>query len=237
MLNPIARNASEEDQFAFIVQACERLHRRQQPLTPDHLQSELPDLTLTQARKLLESDRLAAALEARGITFAPLDALTAHQVHALSIYADTSVPMTHRERLRNAKVTQAKWDGWMRNPRFAARLEEIAEDRLAGSNPNAVLKLLEAQDRGERWAIELGMEMTGRHRRGQDGQDPSVLFAALFEVLDEAGVPQEVMQKVGQRFRQLANPSSAPARVAATILAPTGQPAPAPPPSITTLEE
>jgi hypothetical protein len=154
-------------------------------------------------------------------------------VHALAIYADTSIPMTHRERLRNARVTQAKWDGWMRNPRFMARLEELAEERLAGSNPNAVLKLLEAVDKGERWAIEMSLEMTGRHRRNQDGQDPSALFAALFQVLDEAGVPQETMQKIGQRFRELANPGSAPARVAATILAPTGQQAA----SITSLEE
>lgn len=233
MLNPIAANASAEDQFAYVVQACERLHRRQAPLTPDHLNAELPDLTLQQARKLLESDKLAKALAARGITFAPLDALTAHQMHALSIYADTSVPMTHRERLRNAKVTQAQWDGWLRNPRFMARLDEIAEERLASSNPNALLKLLEAQDRGERWAIELSLEMTGRHRRGADGQNPAELFAALFQILDEAGVPQEVLTKVGRRFQELANPGSAPARVAATILAPTGRPAA----SITSLEE
>jgi hypothetical protein len=228
-----SRTRSPEDQFAAVIQACERLHRKLIPLTAENLNAEFPDLTVPQCRKLLESDRLTQALAARGIDFVPVDALTAHQVHALAIYADTSIPMTHRERLRNARVTQAKWDGWMRNPRFMARLEELAEERLAGSNPNAVLKLLEAVDKGERWAIEMSLEMTGRHRRNQDGQDPSALFAALFQVLDEAGVPQETMQKIGQRFRELANPGSAPARVAATILAPTGQQAA----SITSLEE
>lgn len=233
MSNPIARNASAEDQFAFIVAACERLHRRQQELTPENLNAEIPDLSLLQCRKLLESERLAEGLAARGITFRALEELSAHQMHALAIYADTSVPMTHRERLRNARVTQAQWDGWMRNPRFAARLEQIAEDRLAGSTANAHLKLMEAIDRGERWAIELAYEMTGRHRRNQDGQNPAELFAALFEILDEAGVPQETMQAIGRRFRQLAAPGSAPARVATHILAPTGQQAA----SITSLEE
>lgn len=226
LLNPIAANASVEDQFSFVVQACERLHRRGAPLTAEQLQNELPDLSLLQARKLLESDRMVAALAARGVSFTPLDALSAHQVQALMIYVDTSVPMTHRERLRNARVTQAQWDGWMRNPRFAARLEEVAEDRLASSGPNAMLRLLEAVDKGERWAIELSLEMTGRHRRGSDGQDPSALFVALFQVLDEAGVSEEIRRKVGNRFKELASPGSAPVRAATVMLAPTSQPAP-----------
>lgn len=230
MSNPIARAASAEDQFAYVVQVCVRLHRDQQDLTPERLQSEIPDLTLVQCRKLLESDRMVQALEARGVTFTPLDALTAHQMHALAIYADTSVPMTHRERLRNAKVTQAQWDGWMRNPRFAAYLEQISEDRLAHSLPNAHLKLVEAVDRGERWAVEMLYEMTGRHRRNDTGQNPAELFAAMFQVLDEAGVDPQTLAQIGARLKQLAVPGSAPARAATVMLAPSGR-------QITSLEE
>lgn len=227
----------DPDVFAWVVQCCERLHRQGMPLSPAALQGELQSggqqLTIPQLTKILQSDRLAAALQARGIDFAPLDALSAHQMHALTIYMDTSVPMTHRERLRNAKVTQAQWDGWMRNPRFAARLEEVAEDRLATGNANAMLRLQEAVDRGERWAVELQLEMTGRHRRGTDQTNPTELFAAMFEILDEAGVPQATMRAVGERMKQLALPGSAPARVATHILTPTGQPAA----NITSLEE
>lgn len=217
---PTARAQAEEDWYARVVDACVRLHRRQMPLTPESLNGEIPDLTVTQARKLLESDKLVGSLAARGVTFVPVDALTAHQLHALTIYLDTSVPMTHRERLRAAKVTQVQWDGWMRNPRFQARLEEVSEERMAASNPLTLIRLMEAVDAGQRWAIELSLEMTGRHRRNQDGQNVAELFAAVFQVLDEAQVPQEVMQVVGQRFMELANPGSAPARAAATILAP-----------------
>lgn len=233
MTYPLARNVSPEDQFAHVVAVCMRLHRDLQPITPERVQSELPDLTLTQCRKLLESDRLATALQERGVTFEPLDALSAHQMHALAIYADTSVPMTHRERLRNAKVTQAKWDGWMRNPRFAAALEEISEERLAHAVPQMNLRLMEAIDRGERWAIELGYAITGRFRANDTGQDASALFAAMFQILDEAGIPDQVMKQVGQAVKQLATPGSAPARAATVMLAPTGRPAP----SITSLEE
>jgi len=96
-----------------------------------------------------------------------------------------------------------------------------------------VLKMIEAVDKGERWAIELQFEMTGRHRRGQEGQSPTELFAAMFQILDESGVPEQILQQVGRRFRELANPGSAASRAAGSILAPTGQAAPV----ITSLEE
>ena len=51
------------------------------------------------------------------------------------------------------------------------------------------------------------------------------LFAALFEVLDEAGVPQQTMRQVGERMKQLAQPGSAASRQATHILAPTAAPA------------
>jgi uncharacterized protein YjiS (DUF1127 family) len=211
-----------EDGFSHLVQVCERLHRFGMPLTPEALQPELPgELSLMQCRKMLESDRLAAALQARGIDFAPSDALTAKQLHALAIYMDTSVPMTHRERLRNAGTTQRQWDGWMRNTRFAAYLEELSEERLAASKPLTHLRLLEAVDRGERWAIELHYEITGRHVKNQSGQDPRELFMAMFQILDEAGVDPAVMASIGERFRQLAAPGSAPAHAATVMLAPS----------------
>lgn len=216
----------DADLFARLVQVCERLHRNQVPLLPEQVAREFGGrVTQTQVRHMLESPRLARALEARGIAFTPHEALSAKQMHALSIYMDTSVPMNHRERLRAARVTQAQWDGWMRNPRFAASVEELAEERLAGSIPLAHTRLLEAVDRGERWAIELLYQITGRFSANQQGADPRTLFAAMFEALDESGVPEHVLAAVGQRFRELASPGSPAGRAATVMLAPSSRPA------------
>jgi hypothetical protein len=121
---------------------------------------------------------------------------------------DTSVPMTHRERLRAAKVTQAQWDGWMRNPRFAAYLEQAFEDRLPASIPLAHQRLVEAVDRGERWAIELLYRITGRFDPNAT-EDPRIILAAVREALDDEDLPAEVLQRVGAKLRELAQPGSA----------------------------
>jgi hypothetical protein len=229
------------NEYARIVQVCERLHRDVGVITAEMLHDGLagqPRLTVNQVRALLGTDRLVRTLAARGIEFTPPDQLTAKQLHALAIYADTSVPMTHRERLRAAKVTQTQWDGWMRTPVFRAHLERVSEERLSNTLPLANFRLAEAVDRGERWAIELEYAITGRYAPNQSGQNPQELFAALFEVLDEAGVDPRVMERVGRRLKAIATPGSAPARVAETVmLTPSAPPADPTPPTVILPEE
>lgn len=245
LIDRLHPDLDDPDAFAFIVQCCERLARQGVPITQESLAGELgarytARLTPSQLSTMLSSDRLARALQARGIEFAPLDALSAHQLHALAIYMDTSVPMTHRERLRNAKVTQAQWDGWMRQPRFAAYLSELSEERLATSIPLTHLRLLEAVDRGERWAIELHYQITGRHDSRSNETDHTALYAGIFKILDDAGIDGRTLAQIGAAMRELTAPGSAPARAAAVILAPTAAPAPATPrtePPYLSLEE
>lgn len=219
------------------VQLAERLHREGMPVNEDTLGSASPGL-LSQAalRRLAGSARFKQALSDRGIAADILLELTPHMLHALAVYLDTSTPMTHRERLRAAGVTQTKWDGWKRNPRFAARLAELSEERIADLIPVASLGLFSAADRGERWAIEMGLAITGRYEPGKSGADPQQLLMAVFDILDDEGVPPAVMRKVGARLRMLASGVGADAAVrgatnailAASEQPATGLPVPAP---------
>jgi hypothetical protein len=193
----------EERLLSSAIYAAEQLHRQSIPVTPETLHDENGDISFAIWRDLYASEKFLSALEQRGIALPSQSGLTPQQLSALAIYMDMSAKMTHPQKLKAAGVTEAQWQGWRRQPLFEAYLAETAEGLLTQSVPVALQRIAEATDAGERWAIELGLEMTRRHDRRDRAIDVSALLLQVFSVLDDEGVPDVVLGRIAGRIREM----------------------------------
>ncbi len=189
-----------------IFSAAESLSRQGIEVNVQTLNGEDQRLGLDVLERALPSRVIQAGLRARGIEVgAPLNELTVEQRAFLAIYLDMSNPATHRAKLRAAGVTQRQLDGWMRQPIFRQEMAALSEERLRSVQPLAFERLSEMVDQGNFKAIEMVLEVLGRHDRRQGTVDVQAVLMGVFSVLDEelASVPggDEVMRRVAARMR------------------------------------
>ena len=104
--------------FTQALVAAERCARNGMPLTAETLASEDPNLPIYVGVELLADERFAAALEELGINHSPTQRITSAQMAAAQIYLAAPAKTSHTQRLRAIGITQAKWNGWMRQPEF-----------------------------------------------------------------------------------------------------------------------
>jgi len=205
---PDAPVSTEEDFFASAVHNAAILHRFRTPITAQNLAFRMREYEHTAVEDLFATEKFRQALKGRGLLIeGESQALTAKQLSFLAIYLDMSVPMTHAQRLKAAKVSQPQFDGWCKQPEFAAELETLAEERVVGLKPLVFTKLADAIDKGERWALEMQLEITGRHDRRQASVDVGKLLTEFYGILDEelsqvAG-GDAALERIGGRLRSL----------------------------------
>jgi hypothetical protein len=188
--------------YARVVYAAQLVHEQGFAVTVDMIRARFPDLPYRQVQEVLESERFAASAEELGLPLSEHPGLLPEQMAALAIYLDTSTPATHSQKLRAAGVSQAKWRGWLRQPAFAARLQDVAGQLLQDSVPVAFQRIAEAVDGGERWAVELSLEMTGTHDRRNDGTDLRKLLTDVFNILDEEIADSAVLERIAAKIKQ-----------------------------------
>lgn len=192
-LRPIMRS-----RFIFGVKDASR-HGVQ--ILPENIKSFAPELTMNQIQECWEDEQVIAELEKLGLALTHSPVLSARQQAALAIYMDMTIEANHAARLRLAGVHAREWEGWMGNPHFSQALSEISEDRMADVLPRAKVQLGAAADRGERWAVEMLMEVMGRHDRRAANIDVKALLRTIFGILDEAGVDREILKLVADKIR------------------------------------
>jgi len=167
-------------------------------------------MTVRDVAAILASSKMQEALLERGIELESTTGLSPEQLYALSIYLDMTVPMNHSQKLRAAGVTDARWRGWMRQPAFAKELADLSEETLRASQPVALQRVAEAVDAGARWAIELSLEMTGRHDRRKETLDVRALLMGIFSVLDDEITDVAVLQRISDKIKQQMGAAQAP---------------------------
>lgn len=191
--------------FNSAVLAAERCQRQGLPITVETLcmQANPTVVTAKLASELLINDKFLNALDARGIRLPEHEGLSSMQLHALSIYMDMSVSLTHAAKLRAMGITDSVWRGWNQQAAFSARLSEIAEERLQASTPVALQRIAEGVDSGDRKFIELQLEMTNRHDRRKETVDLNKILMLIFNVIDEEIKDPATLERVGERMKKL----------------------------------
>jgi hypothetical protein len=94
-------------------------------------------------------------------------------------------------------------------------LQDVAAQLVHDAVPMAQQRIAEAVDGGERWAIELTLEMTGSHDRRGDGQDARQLLMAVFNVLDEEIADPAILGRVAARIKEKMGHGAPPQMIAA----------------------
>lgn len=196
--------------MASTLHAAEQCARQGFAITVETLRMMNPELSGPKVAELLGTERFQHAAQARGIPLTSLTGLSPQQLLALRIYTDMSVPASHAQRLKLIGVADATWRGWLRQPRFAAEVSFLAEAQLAAGKDVALLKLAEATSEGARWAVELTLEVTGRHDRRREGVDVNQLLMAVFSILDEEVPDVAVLRRIDDRIKQLMGAGAAP---------------------------
>lgn len=191
----------EAELFARVLYAATRAHEAGMAVTVDAVRQfnrELPKLVVAD---VLSTEKFKRAAEQRGIRLSGDPDLSAEQLAALAIYLDTSAAATHSQKLRAMGVSSAKWQGWMRQPAFAQRLGDLAGALMRDAIPVAMQRIAEGVDKGDKWAIEMSMEITGVHDRRGDATDARKILMDVFTVLDEMVDDPAILAAIGEKVR------------------------------------
>lgn len=196
--------------FATALHSAEMAQRMGLPITAGGLwdvNKEIPERLYSE---LLQTQRFQNALEDRGIALPSATGLSHQQLSALAIYTNMSVPANHAQRLKLAGVTEARWRGWLRQRAFSEQLAQLSEETLKDAQPMMLQRVTEAIDAGQRWAIELGLEVTGRHDRRKETVDVNMVLMAIFGILDEEVADVAVLQRISGRVKAMMGAGAAP---------------------------
>lgn len=195
--------------FSAAIYAAEQAQRQGYSIGADTLNMVNPELSVALLTDLLGSSKFQNALEARGIALTSRTGLTPQQLGALSLYLDNTTPATHAQKLKIIGVSNTQWQGWLRQPRFAARYSELAEEALRDVTPIALQRLAQHVDNGNLNAITLALEINGRHDRRKDTVDVNQVLAEIFAVLDEE-VSAEVLGRIAAKVKSRLGTGSTP---------------------------
>lgn len=206
--------STAEWMMQVVLYASEQLARQGIPITVNTVTSQADrhreGITIAVVTELLKTPRMIAAFADRGLVTEDNGQLTADQLHALAIYTDMGLSANHAGRLRLAGVSESRWRGWKRNPNFERELAVLSEETVRGAQPVAMQRLSEAADRGERWAIEMVLEVTGRHDRRKETVDVNKVLTAVFAILDEEVPDVAILGRVADRVRTMMGAGAAP---------------------------
>lgn len=202
--------APEEVLLTRAIAAAEMLHRQGIVVTPDELFVEDKGIPLQLWRELAETEQFQHALEVRGIPPASLTGLTPRMLSALELFFEME-GKSFDQRLRAAGINRRIWTSWMRIPQFAKYVEGHGELALKDAVPAMLEQVAEKGRRGEKWAVELGLEITGRHDRRQQQTSIQDVLMTVFMALDDAGVPADMLSRIGDSIRRrMGAPEGAP---------------------------
>jgi hypothetical protein len=182
--------------FSEAVFAAEELQRQGQTINADTLHAQNPRLGKPNLAILIDSRAWRAALAERGIQNG-MEPLSPRQMAAVAIYMDMTVGLSHKQKLARAKVTNAEWTGWMRQPQFAQYLSDVSSELLQASVPVARQRIAEGVDRGDRSFIELMLKMTGNDP--DQAVDVRAVLMAVFTILDEEIQDGALLARIGAK--------------------------------------
>lgn len=199
---PVRRGPSREEIFfGRVVQAASDLQREGIAISPRNVWQMNPNLLEKHVAEVFATAAFAAALEERGIPLSPHPGLSPEQMACLLIYMDMTVPMTHLQKLKAAKVGEARFRGWMRQPEFARQMNQLGGDTLVDAIPVAKQRLAQLVDSGNLAAMTLMFEMTGVHDRRKETFDINGMLMQVFSILDEEIMDVTILDKIASKIK------------------------------------
>lgn len=138
-----------------------------------------------------------------GIEIDPDDhGLTTEQVGFMVVLSNIADGKSLRSKLRDAGVTWAKYQVWMKQPAFKAFYEKTMQDTLKESIPMAVQQLAAKAAAGDTQAGKLAMEITGFHDPANKKQvDAQMLVQIILDIIEEEVKDQATLLRIASKFQ------------------------------------
>lgn len=154
--------------------------------------------------KLLLLPHVAEKLEARGVPKPDeSDILSPKQIQALVVITNAR-NMKWAARLKQAGVTVAEWQSWLKQPNFRMVYDKYAEGRLRDAIPEGISALSDKAADGDLNAVKLVLEMTGRHDpNGGKEVNIQAILVGIVEILQQEVSDMEVLMRVVNRIKGL----------------------------------
>lgn len=154
--------------------------------------------------KVLLLPHVAKKLEARGVP-KPSEAniLTPKQIQALTVITSAR-GSKWQTRLKQAGVTIAEWNSWLKQPNFRMVFDRYAEGRLKDAIPEGITALTDKAADGDLNSIKLVLEMTGRHNPNAEKDiNIQAILVGIVEILQQEIHDGEALMRIVNRIKGL----------------------------------
>lgn len=172
-----------------------------------------PDLH--EVQEFLFTQEYRESMASMGIEIDPNDTgLTAEQIGFMVILSNIADGKSLRSKLRDAGVTWAQYQVWMKQPAFKAYYEKTMQDTLKEAVPFAVQQLAAKAAAGDTAAGKLAFEITGFHDPANKKQvDAQMLMQIILDIIEEEVKDQKILLNIAAKFqlrgaRALGSPES-----------------------------
>lgn len=173
--------------FERALIAAWEVHQSGEAVTPEAIHARDPELTELQIAELCETPYFRQALAARGIPGAEhLHQLTGEQLTVLQVMTDPSVTTPVMQRLKRLGVSYKRWQGWLRQPVFAAAYQDLL-DKLGKDTIGPITQTLrQGALSGDVAAAKLVLELDGVYVPGASTMHEERRMDAVVQRLQEA---------------------------------------------------
>jgi hypothetical protein len=133
----------------------------------------------------------------------PENALTGRQLAIIKALSNPADGRSRKKLLADEDVPMAEFQGWMHDPKFTAVLHAKTEAEFLSNQHEALMSVLDGAMGGDMSATKLYLEMTGRHRSGNNGglnMDLAQLINLIVEIIQDEVKDREVLNNIGRRM-------------------------------------
>lgn len=132
------------------------------------------------------------------------EALTAEQLVVANTLLDLSDRRSERNKLKDLKVSPAKYTAWKKDPAFQDYLRQRAELALGEAIPDIHMALIDVAKRGDIAGIKLAYEVTGRWSSKTVGElNIEFFLMKIIEVLQQEITDQDTLIRIADKMAML----------------------------------
>lgn len=131
----------------------------------------------------------------------PVGYLSREQSAAVLTMLNFDDKRTRAKKLADLGISTAKWNGWMKDPKFKDYYLGLAEKQFSDALPVAQESLLKAMEKGSVEGVKYYMELTGRHTGDSAGMhNLKVIIAKLVESIQMHVKDPVALEAIGNDF-------------------------------------
>jgi hypothetical protein len=157
---------------------------------------------LSQIQEFLITDYYREYMGNLGIAISDDDmGLTAEQVGIVTILANPSDGKDLKRKLRDAGISWAKFEVWLKQPHFKEFYDKRMTDSLKQMIPMAQQQIAAKMAAGDTNAIKFGMELTGFYNPNDKRQvDATALVQIILGVIEEEETDPEKLKRIAAKI-------------------------------------